>query len=240
LIGKGRGDVQPQHQVTHEELRDRTHAQGEHHGAQPGDTAQRDAQRQHHQLDAGAHPLDRPPGTAREAGHQAIARTGAQLRAHVQRSGHRAHHHASKQIDPAQQEGVRRVEQLQVDVGERPQQQRVGQRAQAGHLPQRNPQQQYPQCDQHHDGAQRQRQMARRAFMEHHPGRSSQGAAHQQRVGDAIQPQPGQQPRQALGQPAGAKLVDRAQIGQAQGRSIQVHGGQYPGQWHFHVAPVRP
>ena len=206
------GAVPAHHQPAQEPLGQRSHAEREHHRSHAHGTAEQHAHRQRAQFDQGAHAAQRPAATPGQSGHQPVPRPRPQLRADIQRGGEGTGDHAGEHEQRARPQSVRRRQPRQVDVGEGAQQQRVGHRAQARHLPQRKPGQEHRDRGDHHHRAERQRHAAGHAQVEHVPRRGTQPALDHQRGGQPIDPQAGQQAHDPLGQAAGAQLRQRPQV----------------------------
>ena len=156
-----------------------------------------------------------------EPGHQAVARAATELRTDVEGAGQSAQQHAAEH----QRDARRRVRPApsrtaRVSVGGEADDDRVADRAEAGHLAQRDPQHQHDEAEQDDRLAQGHRHVADEARVEHVPRREAERPAHHHRQRDAVQEQPDEELGQAAGEPAGAQLA-RSDRAWARGRGPQ-------------------
>ena len=162
-------------------LGDRADREGEGDGAEAETAAEQQADRDDGDLQRGAHQPDREAGTPGQPGHQPVARAAAELGTDVERSGEAAQHDAADHQREPQGQRVGPVEQREGRVAGEADHQRVGDGADAGHLLERDPQDQHHEAHHHHGLPQRDRHVPDQAGVQHVPGRQTQVAAHHHR-----------------------------------------------------------
>jgi hypothetical protein len=176
----------------HEDVRQRADGGRVEQGADADRAAEQPADQQDDGLDPGAHDAQRVTA-GREAGHQPVARAGSETRADVHAGGHAVQHDRGHHHGGTDRERVWRRDHGQDRVDDRPDHHHVAQRAEAGALAQRDPQQQHRRAHNDdprpggHPGPPGQSLVQDIPRIKAQPGQQQHGVA------DPVQHQPGEQ-----------------------------------------------
>ena len=199
----------------HQGLGDRADREREQHRADAQAPPQHQPDEHDNDLERRTHEPDREPGATVQAGHQPVTRSAPELGADVERRGEPTEQDTpDRQPDP-DHEQVRALEQAQRRIGGDPDDDRVGDRADTGHLLERDPEDQHQEADDDEHLAEAERHVVGDARVEHVPWSQPQAAAHHHRQRDAVQHQADRQLRQTPRQAAGPKLGDGAEVDEA-------------------------
>jgi hypothetical protein len=176
---------------------ERTDGDGEQQRADADRPTEQPTDREHDHLDSGANDPDRMAARG-EAGHEPVARARSEAGTDVETRGDPIEHDAAREEGRPRTHLVGRRQDGERGVRGESDHDHIGDRAVAGALPKRNPQQQNEQADPVHDPADRQAGALRQALVQDVPGRQAEVGPHHQ--GDA---QPEQhQPQVQVHQPA--------------------------------------
>ncbi len=121
----------------------------------------------------------------RDRGHQPVARSRPEPRADVEAAADSEHHDRREQHRDAHGEAVLFGDEVDAEVGDEPDRQRVQHRAETEALVQRDPREQHDEPDEHHDETERQVRDVREALVQHVPGRDAEAGAHRDRDREA-------------------------------------------------------
>ena len=186
-------------------------------GAHPDGAAQQQPDRQHGDLQAGAHQPHAAAGAGHQAGHQPVTGAGAERAGQVGRPGQPVEHDPADEQPDAQRQRLHRRQHREAGVHGQPDHHDVAHRAQPGPLAQRHPQQQHQRADDDDDRAERPAQLVGQALVQHVPRVQAQVGAQHHRHGEPVQGQPGVELDQPAGQAAGAQLLQGGQRGDGRG-----------------------
>jgi hypothetical protein len=153
---------------------------GEGHGADADGPTQQPADPEDGDLDSGPGQPDRAAGARGESGHQAVSRARAEARADVHARGHATEQDPDEQVRRPPHHELRAWQQLECDVDREADEDDVADRAQAGPLPKRDPQQQYCCADDDGHRADGQAQVLRETLMKHVPRVQAEPRTYQQ------------------------------------------------------------
>ncbi|MDH2416420.1 MFS transporter [Nocardioides sp. CER19] len=165
-------------------------------------------------LERGAHQPDREAGAPHEAGHQPVAWSATELGADVHRRGQRAEHDAAEHQGDAGRLTVGLADDREGRVGARPDDERVGDRADTRLLTQRNPEQEDCEGGDDQHGPEAEPGVVNDAEVEDVPRGHAVVAADHEAEGDAVDPEPDQQLGETATEPPGAELSEGAEVGE--------------------------
>ena len=205
----GRGDDR---QPRHEEVRER--ADPERVGDRPDadGAAEQPAGHEHGDLDARADDPNRMAARG-QAGHQAVARPGAEPGADVCAGGDAVEDHATGHQTDLERQPVGGRERHEHQVDHRPDHEDVGDRPEARTLVQRNPQQHHARADDQRPGADAEAEMPRQPLMKDVPWVHAEAGQQQHPVADPVQHEPDVELGQATGTGWGHHAASLAQNG---------------------------
>ena len=182
--------------------------------------------RERHELEHGADDPDRVAAGG-DARHQPVAWSRPQARADVEAHAERGHHDPAAQERDAPRERVGLGEDVQREVGDEADGERVDHRPDARTLPQRDPGEQDHEAEQHDDRPERQAGVFGQALVEDVVGADPELGMERHGDADAEQRQAEEQPRQPAAQLGPRRDDDDIERGIA---GVLVHGrpGQIP------------
>lgn len=205
----GRGGF-PEHHPGQEQLGERADRHRVEHGADPDGAAEQPADGQHGQLDPGAHPAHRPPGTGVQPGHQPVPGAGAETRADVTGGGQPVEQHPGDHQGDLPAEPGGRWDHRQRHVDRNGDHHHIGHRAHPGALPQRDPDQQHHNAGERGDRSETPAEPRRQSLVQDVPRVQSELRPYQERHAHAVEHQADEQLGEAGERPAGQ--ADRREI----------------------------
>lgn len=224
--------LQRHHEPRQEGLGERADEQGVGDGRDAEHPAEREADEHDHDLDPRAHQPERQPGAARQPGHQAVPRAGAELGADVHRRRDPVEDQpGDHQRDPAGP-ALRGVDPGHHRVDDQADEDGVGDRAEAGRLPQWHPQEQHDHRGRDDHLAEGERHVPGHALVQDVPGHHAESALDQQHHRHPVEHEPQHELRDAQGEAPRAQLPDRAEVGQAAARVGGPGAGPVGGHGH--------
>jgi hypothetical protein len=182
--------------------------------AQADGASQQEPDDQDGDLERGADQADRPARAADQPGHQAVTGAGAELGSDVEGAGQTVEHYSGQKHCETQSEAVGGREDGEGEVADDADQDDVGDRAEAWHLAQWDPEKQNEEADDDHDRAEGQRRVQRDSGMQDVPRVQPEGGSEHHRHRPAVQDEADGELHHPTRQVRGPQLLGGAEVGE--------------------------